>query len=171
MKKTCMLLLLALVLAPVCAQAAAPVDPQLKIGIVDIQKVLAESKTVQSYREKVGREIESKQKLLSDKQKAAAQIEERLRNTQNEKEQRSLQDSLSAALRDLQRMKEDLEGEVKKTDRDLTQKMLKEIDEILKQIYEKENYTVIFEKNAAGVLRFRSSVDLTDRVIKAYDKK
>ncbi|GAB4490132.1 MAG: OmpH family outer membrane protein [Thermodesulfovibrionales bacterium] len=174
MKKLLVLLAAVFIMLPWSAFAAQPAEQQLKIGVVDIQKVLAESKTVQGYRDKLGKDIESRQKTFADKQKAAAQIEERLskgRSTMSEKDQRALQDSLSDARKELQRLKEDLELEVKKLDRDLTQKMMKEVSDIITQIFDKEGYTIILEKNAAGVLKERSSIDITDKVMKIYDKK
>ena len=36
----------------------------LKIGVFDIQRVMKESKTAEGYRQKLGKEVESKKRLL-----------------------------------------------------------------------------------------------------------
>jgi hypothetical protein len=42
----------------------------LKIGVFDLQKVMKESKVVQGYRQKIGKELESKKKLLAEKEES-----------------------------------------------------------------------------------------------------
>ena len=51
----------------------------LKIGIFDLQKVMKESKVVQGYRQKIGKELESKKKLLAEKEESVKQTEEKLK--------------------------------------------------------------------------------------------
>jgi outer membrane protein len=146
----------------------------LKIGIFDLQKVIAESKTVDGYRQKLGKDAEAKNSLFSDKQNAARQIDEKLQKEGSRLaagEKKSLEEKLQREIKELQRMKEDMELELKKADRELTEKSLKGINMIIEQIYEKENYSIIFEKSAAGVIKFRDTLDITDKVLKAYDTK
>jgi outer membrane protein len=146
----------------------------LKIGIFDLQKVIATSKTIDSYRQKLAKDAEAKNNLISDKQKAARQIDEKLQKEGSRLqagERKSLEEKLQGEIKELQRMKEDMELELKKADRDLTERSLKDINIIVGQIYEKENYSIIFEKNTAGVIKFRNTLDITDQVIKTYDTK
>jgi outer membrane protein len=146
----------------------------LKIGIVDLQRVIAESKTVDSYRKKLEKDVESKNSLLSVKQNAALQIEEKLQKDGSRlqaDERKSLEEKLRREMKELKRMREDMELEMKKADRELTERSLKGINAVVEQIYEKENYSIIFEKSAAGVVKFRNPMDITDKVIKAYDTK
>lgn len=173
MKRNCsilFILMFALFFTALSVQAAET----LKIGIVDLQRVIAESKTVDNYRKKLGKDVEAKNSLLSDKQNAAAQIEEKLKKDGSKLqtgERNSLEEKLRREMKDLKRMKEDMEHDLKKADRELTEKSLKGINMIVEQIYEKENFSIIFEKNAAGVVKFKNALDITDKVIKAYDAK
>lgn len=173
MKRNCSVLFVlafALFFAAPSVQAAET----LKIGIFDLQKVLTESKTIDSYRQKLGKDAEAKNSLFSDKQNAARQTDEKLKKEGLRLpagERKSLEEKLQGEMKELQRMKEDMELELKKADRELTERFLKDINMVVEQIYEKENYSIIFEKNRAGVIKFRSTMDITDKVIKAYDKK
>ena len=146
----------------------------LKIGIFDLQKVIKESKTVEAYRQKLGKEADAKKKLFSEKQTAARQTDEKFKKDASKlkpEERKDLENKRQAEIKELQRLKEDIELELKKADRELTEKAFKDINVILQQIYDRENYSIIFEKNTAGVVKFRSSLDITDKVIKAYDTK
>ena len=173
MKKICSVLFIiafALFLAVPSVYAAET----LKIGIFDLQRVIKESKTVDSYRQKLNKDVDAKNKLYSDRQNAARLIDEKLKKD-GEKlqaaERKSLESKLQTEAKELKRLKEDMELELKKSDKEVTEKSLKDIDAVIQQIYEKENYSIILEKNRAGVIRFRSTLDITDKVIKAYDTK
>lgn len=165
-----LLMAFALLFAVSSVQAAET----LKIGIFDLQRVIASSKTIDDYRQKLKKDTETKNSIFSNKQNAARQIDEKLQkegSRLSDTERRSLQEKLQKEMTELQRMKEDMEIDLKKADRELTEKSLKRINEIIDQIYDKENYSLIFEKSAAGVIKFRNTMDITDKVIKTYDTK
>lgn len=146
----------------------------LKIGIFDIQKIMKESKVIEGYRQKIAREMESKRKSFIDRQEAAQRIEDRLKKEGQRispRERKELEERLADEIKELRRMKEDIDMELQKTDRELTQKAFQEIGEVIKQIADAENYTVIFEKSSAGIVHFKDSVDITGKIIKIYDRK
>ena len=143
----------------------------LKIGIFDIQRVMRESKTMEGYRQKIGKEIETKRKVFTEEQNAAKQIEDKLKKETNPGERKDLEERLANELKELKRMKEDMDIELQKMDKELTQKALRDIEYIVKEIARKEDYTIIFEKGAAGIIHFKNSVDITERVIKTYDRQ
>lgn len=146
----------------------------LKLGVFDIQKIMKESKTVEGYRNQMLQEVESKKKILSGKQESVRQIEERLKKedkTLSLTERKSLEEKLTTEIKELRRMNEDIEAELRKRDSELTRKAFLEIQEIVKKIAEKEGYTVVFEKNSAGIVHLKNSVDITQTVISIYDKR
>lgn len=146
----------------------------LKIAVFDLQKIMGESKTVNSYRQKLEKEVEAKRKTLLEKQETVKQIEERLKKDGQgitPSERKELEEKRANEIKELRRMKEDIDSEIQKMDKELTQRVLKDIDDKVKEIAKKENYTIIFEKNAGGIAHFGESVDITEKVIKAYDKK
>lgn len=146
----------------------------LKIGVFDIQKVLVESRVIKEYRQKIGKEMEGKRKAFADKQEAAKQIEENLKARPSKlslNDRKKLEEKLANEVKELRRLKEDMDSELQKIDRELSQQALRDIDKIVKEIANTEGYTIIFEKAAAGIVHFRDSVDITSRVIKTYDKQ
>lgn len=146
----------------------------LKIGVYDIQKIIKESKTVGIYRRQLERDTEPRRQAFSAKQEAARQIEEKLKKDGQAippAEKKSLEEKLAIDIKELMRLKEAADAEVQKIDRELVQKALNEINEVIGGIAKKENYTIIFEKNAAGIAHLKDSVDITEKVIKAYDKR
>ncbi len=153
--------LLVLCAAHVSAQA-------LKIGVFEVQKVMRESKTFEGYRQDLMKQVEAKRKPLKDREDSARATEEKLRK-EGEKlsvnERRALQEKLENDARDIRRLREDFEVEVRKLDAQLAQKALGMIGGVIKNIAEKEGYTVIFERSAAGVAYAQDAVDITGKII------
>jgi outer membrane protein len=73
-------------------------------------------------------------------------------------------------LRDYQRAYSDYQAELQQKDMELTQGILREIEEVIKALGEKEKFTIIFEKNQAGILFATPAIDITDKVIKQYNE-
>ncbi len=146
----------------------------LKIGVFDIQRVMKESKTAEGYRQKLVKEVESKEKAFDEKQDAIRQIEDKLKKDGQKLtagQRKSLEEKHANELKELKRMKEDMDSDLQKADRDLAQKAFQEIGDVIKKIAEKENYTIIFEKNSAGIVHFKGTVDITEKIITLYDKR
>lgn len=140
----------------------------LKIGIFDLQKVMKESKTIEGYRQDVMKQIEAIRKPLKDREGSAMATEEKLKK-EGEKlsvnERRVLEERLANDTKDIRRLREDVEAEVRKIDAQQTQKALGMIGGVVKDIAEKEGYTVIFERGAAGVVYFKDSIDITNKIL------
>lgn len=153
----------------ICFMGIQNVSAQaLKIGVFEVQKVMRESKTIEGYRQDLMKQIEGKRKPLRDREESAKATEEKLRK-EGEKlaanERRALEEKLANDAKDVRRLREDFEIEVRKMDTQLAQKALGTISGVIKNIAEKEGYTVIFERSAAGIAYFKDTVDITGKII------
>ena len=61
--------------------------------------------------------------------------------------------------------------EIQKKERDLTQPIVTKLRSILEDIAKKEDFTLVLEKAENSVMWAKKDIDLTDRLIKAYDGK
>ena len=141
----------------------------LNIGVFDLQKIIRESKTIEGYRQEIAKSIEEKARPIMAKEESLRAMEDRFRRQiqgLSFDERRDLEEKITNEAKEIKRMREDLDIQIRKMDRDLTAKANKEIDKILKNIAERENYTIIFEKNAAGIVHLRDTVDITDKILK-----
>ena len=140
----------------------------LKIGVFDIQKIMRESKTIDNYRQQLLKNLEAKRKPFREKEDAARQIEEKLRK-EGEKlsfnERKALEDRLANEAKELRRLKEDIDMELQKMDRELTQKAFTEISGVIKKVAAGEGYSIIFEKSAAGIVYTVDAVDITGKIL------
>src|SRR5204862_7016175 len=88
-----------------------------------------------------------------------------------ESERKNLADDFEAKRRDLRRKLEDSDAELRKKDQELTGDILKQLAEVIQEIGQRENYTVILENSSSSVLYGAKSIDMTDEVIRTFDAK
>ncbi|MCX5816489.1 MAG: OmpH family outer membrane protein [Proteobacteria bacterium] len=146
-----------------------PVSAQdLKLGVFDVQKIMRESKTIAGYRQDLLKNIDLKRKPLQGKDEFAKALDEKLKkdgNTMSPADRKILEERLANEIKEIRRMKEDFDAEALKMDRELTQRMFLEIDAAIRKITAQEDYTIIFEKTAAGIVHFKTTVDITNKIL------
>ena len=89
----------------------------------------------------------------------------------NETTRKQKAEQIDTKEKDLNRTREDFREELQRKDLELTQKILKDIEGILKQIGQSEGYDIIFERTEAGIIFASPASDITNKVIQAYDAK
>jgi len=145
-----------------------------KIGVIDFQKILEASssgKAAQAEIKKKG------QKMEADLKKRGAGIEDRKKKLEREalvmsKEMRQEKErEIRININDLRTMQKKYMADFKSYENKLVNKIQKEVLEIVKTIGKKNGYTMIVERREGGALYYPKSIDLTDRVIKAYNAK
>lgn len=146
----------------------------LKIGVFDMQKIMRESKTIAEYRQAFASEIETKRKLFEAKQATVKQHEESLAaeaQTLSAKDRKTREDRLAAEVRELKRLRDDLDAELQRIDRELSKKVIIDVSGVINAVGDADNFSLILEKTASGVAYLKATVDITDKVIAAFDKK
>lgn len=144
----------------------------VKIGVIDTQQVLRDSKAAKHARDILLEDLKEKRGLFNRKQDEVRLLEEELKvkgEKMEETERREKTDLLSKEIKNLQRLKTDLEEELNKKNVELTQKILEDVGEIIKDFKKKEKFTLILEKKT--VVTHDDGIDITGDIIKLYDSK
>ena len=152
-----------------CITASAA---DLKIGVIDTQKIIMESKKILKFREDFSREFEAKRQALINKQSEAQALENELKTngaSLSYDEMRKKSDELQTKAKEFKRMQEELEAELKAEDAELSRKFLRQIKDVAVEYLQKEKLSLILEKNA--VVASDDAIDVTDQIIKLYDSK
>jgi len=147
---------------------------QVSIAYVDIGRVIMESdkgkqakKTMDEEITKIRKELSSKQEELQklkdsiDKQGAALKPEAR-------EEKQKL---YNKKLKDYQNLENEYQGDMQQKIAEFEQNLVKDIMEVIKKIGEKEKYTIILQRHPAIILYATPGIDITDKVIEAYNKQ
>jgi outer membrane protein len=146
----------------------------MKIGYVDMQRALNQCEAGQEAKKLITSEVEKMQKNLVAKQKEVEKLKEDLEkrgSVMNESVRRDKERDYQAKFRDLQRIQRDFEEDLRRKDREVTDRVLLDLAKIIKKIGEDGKYTMILEKNQPTIIYISGALELTDEVIKIANQK
>jgi outer membrane protein len=159
---------------PASAPAAGAAGPLQRIAYIDVQRVLARSAAGVAAREALEREKAAMQKEMD-----AKRVElEKLRDDLEKKgalltadARRDKQEQFERKRRDAARLADDFQKELEKKESTLLQKVLQEVSGIIERVGKDRGYYLIVEKRGSGVIYAAAEADLTDEIIRAYDRQ
>jgi outer membrane protein len=161
--------------APAPAPASAPAAAGgTKIGYIDVQRVLARSAAGVAARESLERERASIQKDMEGRRQELEKLRDELEKKgalMTVDARREKTDTLERKRRDAARAADDYGKELEKKEGQLLQKVLQEVGGVIEKVGKEKNYYMIVEKRNAGVLYASTDADLTDEIIRAYDRE
>ncbi|MCD4688457.1 MAG: OmpH family outer membrane protein [Desulfuromonadaceae bacterium] len=145
----------------------------MKIAFVDLQKALMESDAGQAAKVSMGQRVK-------EFQTTAQQRQETLKKLNQELEKKRLMLSAEAKAekerdyqqqtKDFQRFIKDAQEELQQEEARLGRNILEGLSKVIKALGDKEGYTLVLERSNGALLYADDSIDLTDKVIAAYNK-
>ena len=145
---------------------------ELKIGVVDLQKAMELSEAGQKAKTMFQKKVDRVQQDLKAKQDELALLKEELDRQSvllSDEARMEKQSSYQLGLKDFKRLYEDAQEELRREDAKLSEKILKNLQEVIEDYGEKQNYDLIMEKTQSGLLHRNSSLDITSAIILLYD--
>jgi outer membrane protein len=143
-----------------------------KIAYVDIQRAVNDCNAGKDAKKVITKEVEKFQRLIADKQKDLQTMKESLEKqapmltpdarANREKEYQN-------KLREFQRWGEDTQNEINQKRMEMERNISIGFQKVIQKVGADDGYTLILEKNENIVLYVSKTIDITDRVIKAYD--
>jgi outer membrane protein len=153
--------------------SSSAIAQDLKIGYVDLRLALNESEAGKKAKADLESMIKIKQAAIDEKGKSIEKLKgdlEKQASVLSEEARKSKEEEIERHIRDYQRLVQDAQTEVKKKESELTGTILKELREIIDKIGKEENYTLILENVEGLILYSKKDIDLTEKVIKAYNE-
>ncbi len=145
----------------------------VKVGVVDLMKVLNESDSGKKAKTELEGLIKTKQGAIDAKGKEIEKLKgdlEKQSSVLSADARKSKEDELEKMMREYQRIVADSQSEVKKRESELTGGILKQIRAVVEKMGQDEGYTMIIE-NAEGIILYsKKDLNLTDAVIKKYNE-
>jgi outer membrane protein len=145
-----------------------------KVGYIDLQRVIRESQAGKTAKASFEKEFQQKRAIIEQKkQRLDSMKQEFLSQTSvmGESARKQKAEEIERLEKEYNRTRDDFRDELQKRDFELTQKILSELESVIKEIGDSQGYSMIFERTEAGVVYAGKEGDLTDRVIQAYDSK
>jgi len=150
----------------------------LSIGVIEPQKVLDATKAGKRIKDALADYVNTRQRLIESEEQDIKAMEEDLVKQGADLSPEAKQEkegNIRQKLMTYRRHVEELEGEVQTKKRELLSDFTTKIEHVVREIAEKEQITLVVEKGDAGpgalIMYSTPSINLTDRVIKAFESK
>ena len=156
-----------------CLQTHTVWAGDVKIGVLDMQKLQQNSVRFQKIREGLKLRFNALQMKLDGERAQIAKIEEELRKQSmmlslDAKEDKEME--LGKRTRHYKYMYGEVTQEMKDAEFEATRKVGKEIEKVVEKIAQKEGYTIILEAGTMGLVYSDDAIDITKQVTERYDK-
>lgn len=146
----------------------------LKVGVVNMQRALQESKKGRAAKSSLEKEVEDKRKKIDGERSAIQKASEEFQKksaVMSEKARTQKGTELQQKVAALQELMQKAQFDVQNRERELTAPILEALKGIVPDIAKKHKAELVLEESAGGFLYSSDKVDLTEEVIKAYDDK
>ncbi len=162
------LVLVVLALSPALASA----QEKIKIGFIDIQRAITESAAGKKAKARFDAQVKKAEgDLLKEKQEL-----ERLKSDFDKKgpllkedERRNLEADLQRRYLQYQRTGQDHQQELRQREGEMTNDILKELQQIVTDVGKAEKFTLIFERSQ--ILYNDQAIDITNKVIETFNSR
>ena len=159
----------ALLLGSLTAQAA-----DIKIAVVDMQRALQSVDAGKKAKSSLESEFNAKKKALLDEEEKIKKMGEDfkkqslvLNDDAKAKKQNEIQERLLKYRETFSKAQMDIQNK----ERQLTEPIINNIRKIVEDLGNSKGYTIILEKNENSVLFSQQKDDLTEEVVKLFNKK
>lgn len=170
MNKTIFMVIAALVLG---WGVAATNDP-VKIGVVDIEQVLANvdrGKAARDELERKGREAQQRLAPIVEKIQSMQKEAEAKQFVMSEEAKRAMQLDMVELQNEYETKAKQEEGQFKIDQQRLIGPLLEKLDTVIKEVGRDNNYSVILRVDAPSLVYTREALDITDLITKSFNKK
>lgn len=158
---------LGLIVLPGFAQAQ-------KIAFVDLQKALNLSEAGKEAKEKIKTEVQGYDTEVQDKQEELKKMKEDLEKQAmllSEEARNAKERDYQQKVKEYQRLTKDIQESLQQMDQDFTRKILEDLLKVAQDYGKSQGFIMILEKTESSIVYADESIDITDEVIKAFDKQ
>ncbi len=162
----------------ILSQGAVCLTAEFKIGVIDQQVIMEKTKAGKRALEGMKEFTVARQKIIASDDEDLKQLEKTLKAQESgisEADKREKQELFRTKLEAYQRLLQDFRTEIQVKQKELFEEYSKKIDQATKVVAEKEGYAVVLDKGNENtikvVLYHRSAIDLTDQVVKEFDRQ
>jgi outer membrane protein len=141
------------------------------IGIIDLQVALNTSDPGKKAMDLLKKKMDYEYEEIKRKEDELKKLEDLLNRQgmlMKESEKQEKEEEFANKRKGLERAKEDIREKLMRDEREMTQKIIKEIVAVARKIGQEEGYDLIMEKGQ-GVIYSVDTINVTEKVIKRYN--
>lgn len=145
---------------------------QMKIGVVDLQLAIENTKEGKAAKDKLDKMTAEKQKELDARVEKIKKMEEDIQKQLpllDDKGKKDLLERYKKEMMELQKMYVDNQTFLQKERNKLLEPILKKMNKVIQDIALSEGFTLILDKSDGAILYHAPTMDITQEVIKRYN--
>jgi outer membrane protein len=146
----------------------------ITVGKVDVQKVLITVNQGVAVRDQLKKSFDDKQSILKKEEDAIKKLQEDyskkatvINDKEKAKKEREIQEKIMA----IQQKTSTYQKEIQDLEQKLKTPILERVKNIVDEVSKSSDVEFVYEAATAPILYAKSEKDLTDEVVKAYNKK
>jgi outer membrane protein len=161
-----------LVLAAFMGLAAVAGAADVRIAIIDFQRILDTSKAGKAAQETINQEGRQMEAELKAKGEAIEQMKEQLQKdalVMNKETREEKEREFRIQVNDFRESQQEFAQKARQLQIRAMSKIRNEVDTLAKAFAEEKGVTLMIEKQEAGVIYAPAQIDVTDEIIRRYD--
>lgn len=146
----------------------------VKVGIVNIQKVITSISEGKSVLKTLEKSFKTKQKELKTEEEEIKKLQTSFQKQDmvlSEKAKIKKEQELRMKIGAFQKKTMQYQKDIQKQEAQLKQPILEKLKPVIDEVSKSEKVSMTFELTSSPVVYAEEKVDITEKVIKAYDKK
>ncbi len=150
----------------------AAAQSPLQIAVIDVQRLLSESRAGQEALDKLRALGQQKQTAIEVKQTEITDLRRQLeegRLSLSEERQLELEKGLQDRLIELRRLQDDAERELQQERATAFGRIEERVIPLIATVAQERGYILVFNKFQSGLLFARDEVDITDAILERFD--
>jgi len=144
-----------------------------KVAILDMQRCLKESNEGKRISASLTKELDAMQQRYTKAQKELTDLQKEIDKQSlmlSSEAKESKQNEYDKKNRALTYLNQDLTEEAQTANTNAQQKILKELNVIIQSVAKQQTFDLVLEKSSSGILFSSDAVDITDQIIKEFNK-
>jgi outer membrane protein len=147
---------------------------EVKVGIVNIQKIITTIKEGKSVNSTLEKSFKSKQKQIKAQEEKIKKLQTKFQKqsavfTAEVKAKKGME--IQQQVQSVRQQMAKFQKEIQKEEANLKKPLLEKLKPVIDAVSKEAKVDLTFEISSSPVVYAASKTDLTDKVIKAYDKK
>jgi len=154
--------------------AGAAYASDLKVAVVDVNKILNESAAGKTAKKKIEDRYEELKKKIEEKQEEAKKIKDEIDKQKillGKEKLKEKEDALNGKVAELRLLTQEAEKEMQTRQGEQTREVLKIVEAQLDKIVAAEKIDLVLDRTQGGVVHFNPNLDITDRVLDMVNKE
>jgi outer membrane protein len=150
--------------------AAVPARAEVKLAYVDVQRALNECEAGKRAKADFRNRVQSLEVKLQKEQNDVQSLKDELEKKgmlMKPDQRQSLQEEYVSKLKNFERNYKDSKEDLERKDNEITQQIVHDLAEVIRDLGEKSGYTMVMEKGS--ILWGAPGIDITDQVIRGYN--